>query len=82
MSMKTIVVNAQALSQLLDAVTGPPHLIAELQATTGPRPMIGEDNPICILADEWNAAAEEYNKQEAGKRGLVHLGDTIREDPA
>lgn len=49
-----IAVDAEALRQLLQAVTGPPHYIRELQAISGlPYGMGGEKNPINILNDEY-----------------------------
>lgn len=51
-----IAVSAKALRQLLTAVVGPPHYILELLATRGP--LVGEDNPINILIDEYNAWAK------------------------
>lgn len=59
--MKTITVNADALRQVLQALVGPGHLIRELQATRGP--IVGKDNPINLLIEEYNAAAEKHNSE-------------------
>lgn len=53
--MKTVTVNADALRQVLQALNGPSHHIAELQSTRNP---IFKDNPINILIDEFNAAIQ------------------------
>jgi hypothetical protein len=50
--MEKIEVSLEPLVRLLGAVSGPPHLIRELQATRGP--LVGDDNPINILIDEYN----------------------------
>jgi len=51
-----IVVDRKALKQVLSALSGPPHLIRELQATRTPG-IIGHDNPINILIEEFNNAS-------------------------
>jgi hypothetical protein len=60
--METVTVSAKALSQLLDALSGPPHHIRELQMTRGP--LVGDDNPINILIAEWNQNVEAYNAKQ------------------
>lgn len=47
----TITVNAAALRQVLQALTGPPHLIRELQVTRG---ILFHNNPIDQLVREFN----------------------------
>lgn len=54
MNDERILVSADALKQLLAALNGPPHYICELQVTRGPLPLIGNDNPINILIDNYN----------------------------
>ena len=53
--MKTITVDAQALRRILQALTGPPHLIRELQATRGIAELTGDD-PIGTLVKQYNEA--------------------------
>jgi hypothetical protein len=68
MSMEKVTVSAAALRQVLNALNGPGHYIRELQVTRGP--LIGDDNPINILCDEYNAAVEAHNEAQkvgAGK---------------
>jgi hypothetical protein len=48
-------VDAKALRQLLEAVTGPGHHIRELQATRSLH-ALGYPNPIDTLLDSFNAA--------------------------
>ena len=57
--MKTVTVSADALVQLLQAVTGPAHHIRELQVTR----VIDETNPINVLISEYNAAVVVYNEE-------------------
>jgi hypothetical protein len=57
--MEKVTVNAKALRQVLNALNGPPHYIRELQVTRGP--MVGDDNPINILVNEYNQAVERHN---------------------
>lgn len=54
--MKTVSVSAPALRELLEALSGPGHLIRELQMLRGP--LVGKDNPINILVAEFNASVE------------------------
>lgn len=63
--MKTVTVNADALRQVLQALNGPSHYIRELQVTRGP--LVGDDNPINILIEEYNAAANAWNAQHEEK---------------
>lgn len=58
--METLTVNAKALHQVLRALLGPPHHIAELQATRVLHKLTG-DNPIEILVAQYNAALEHAN---------------------
>ena len=53
--METIEVNADALSQLLQAVCGPNNYIRELQVTR----RIDPNNPIDVLLAEYEAAKGE-----------------------
>ncbi|WP_442596371.1 hypothetical protein ACSBPU_05750 [Parapusillimonas sp. JC17] len=57
--MKTVTVPADALHQVLVALTGPPHLIHELQATRPLHELTG-DNPIEILLEQFNKAAQSH----------------------
>jgi hypothetical protein len=50
-----VAVDAKALRQLLEAVTGPGHHIRELQATRSLH-ALGHPNPIDTLIDSYNAA--------------------------
>ena len=59
--MNTVLVSADALKQLLQAVSGPSYHIRELQATRG----IDESNPINVLTSEYSAAAEVYNEENS-----------------
>lgn len=61
--METVTVNAKALSALLDALNGPSHYIRELQATRGP--LVGDNNPINVLIDDWNRNVESFNNNKA-----------------
>lgn len=56
--MKTVTVDADALRQVLQALNGPGHHIRELQAIRG----LG-DSPIDKLVEDYNKAAEEFNRQ-------------------
>jgi hypothetical protein len=68
-------VSAAALLEVLLALNGPDHYIRELQATRGP--LIGDDNPINILCDEYNAAVEAHNEaQKAGAASPAQGGTT------
>ena len=58
MSDETIPVNADALYQLLQALTGPAHLMRELQVTRN----IPGDNPINTLVREYNAYVTATSK--------------------
>ena len=58
--MRRIEVDARALKQVLLALTGPPHLIRELQAVVN----LG-DSPIAKLVDEYNTALEEHKKEKS-----------------
>ncbi len=58
--MKTVTVDAVALHRVLQALIGPSHHIAELQATRGLHQLTG-DNPIEILIKQYSDALEEYN---------------------
>jgi hypothetical protein len=50
-----IIVDAVALRQVLEAITGPSHHIRELQATRSLH-ALGHPNPIDTLIDSFNAA--------------------------
>ena len=56
-----IMINADALRQVLEALNGPGHLIRELQYTRNMP--IGKPNPIDVLIGDYNQCAEAYNKQ-------------------
>lgn len=56
--MNTVSVSADALRQVLAALTGPGHLIRELQATISISELTGRPNPIKVLINEFNAAVE------------------------
>jgi hypothetical protein len=58
--MKTATVNADNLRRVLEALNGPSHLIRELQATRGP--LVGDDNPINLLMEDYNKAATLHNR--------------------
>ena len=70
--MEKVTVSAAALRQVLNALNGPGHYIRELQVTRGP--LIGDENPINILCDEYNSAVKAHN--EAQKVGA---GETAPE---
>ena len=53
-----VIVDAEALRQLLTAVQGPGHLIREIQFTTDICAATGMDNPINTLIKEFNEQAE------------------------
>ncbi len=55
---ETIIVNKEALKEILIALVGEPHLIRELQATRG-LSVLGMDNPIDTLVHNWNDNLEE-----------------------
>ena len=55
-----ISVDAAALKQVLVALNGPGHFIRELQHTR--TPPVGDDNPINILTDQFNAWARANRK--------------------
>ena len=57
--MNTIMVDATALREVLEALNGAPHYIRELQATRGP--IFGESNPINLLCQQYNDAVDAYN---------------------
>lgn len=57
--MEKVTVSAEPLRRLLQALNGPAHHIRELQVTRGP--LVGHDNPINILVNEYNAAVEAHN---------------------
>lgn len=56
--MTKILVSAEPLRQLLNALNGPGHHIRELQALRGP--LVGDDNPINILVAEFNDHAGRF----------------------
>ncbi len=53
--MEKRAVSKDAIRRVLEALNGPDHLIRELQPTRGP--LVGDDNPINILVDEYNQQA-------------------------
>lgn len=55
--LKKIIVSEQPLRRVLEALSGPAHLIRELQATRGP--LVGDDNPINLLVGEYNKQLSE-----------------------
>ncbi len=57
--VKKVIVDAAALSELLRAVTGPGHLIRELQMLRGSpvEKITGIDTPITVLLNQFN---EQY----------------------
>lgn len=59
--MSEITVNMEALGRVLEALNGPWHLIRELQATRGP--LVGDDNPINILINEYNNYTKKSEKE-------------------
>ena len=60
--MRTITVSYNALRQVLVALTGPDHLIRELQYTRNP--LLGS-NPINTLIEEMNAAPVPTQPKDA-----------------
>lgn len=50
----TVAVDAAALRQVLDALTGPPHLIREMQVLASGT-LFAADSPITKLTDQYNA---------------------------
>ncbi len=69
-------ISSGPLRRVLEALNGPPHLIRELQATRGP--LVGDDNPINILVNEFN---EQIREQENGKKTKKSNGKN-RQGPA
>lgn len=64
MPTPTVTVDATALRSLLVALTGPAHLIRELQATVG-LPALGHPNPIKTVLDQFNTrAAKGWDQPE------------------
>lgn len=58
-----ISVDAEALRQLLQALSGPPHYIREIQVTRNIDGLLGEKkNPLNILVDEYNEWAKKTNE--------------------
>ncbi|HWK69999.1 MAG TPA: hypothetical protein VNS29_04075 [Burkholderiaceae bacterium] len=57
--METVTVDAKALRSVLAALTGPGHLIRELQVLRG----LGDamDSPIDLLISQYNKAVESHN---------------------
>jgi hypothetical protein len=55
-----IPVDSKALLSVLQALNGPGHLIRELQFTRGP--IVGDDNPINKLVEEFNAWVTAQNE--------------------
>lgn len=53
-SVVGVLVNPDALRQVILALCGPAHHIAELQMTRGLSKLIGCDNPIDILIENYN----------------------------
>lgn len=54
-----VLVTGSALREILEAVSGPGHLIRELQAI---RRLGG--SPLDVLADEYNAAVKQANADQ------------------
>jgi hypothetical protein len=50
-------VSAKALNEVLTALTGSPHTVHELRITRG---LIGYNNPIDQLIDEFNTEIKKY----------------------
>ncbi|MEW6647157.1 MAG: dATP/dGTP pyrophosphohydrolase domain-containing protein [Pseudomonadota bacterium] len=70
--MEQVTVNKYALHQVLDALTGPGHLIRELQITSRlAGPDIGFDDPI-------NTLISQYNEQAEGGRVVFDLVAHLR----
>ena len=63
--MKTVTVDAAALRKVLVALTGPGHLIRELQALRGFS--LAKDDPINTLIEDFNTAVDNWEKY-SGKR--------------
>ena len=59
--METVTVNATALRQVLQALTGPTHLIRELQVIRGLP--LSENDPVKTLMDDYNRAVRAFNTQ-------------------
>lgn len=64
--METITVNAKALRSLLNAVTGNPYEVRELQATRNP--LVDPENPINVLVGEFNAAVDKFNGEQSNEK--------------
>jgi hypothetical protein len=58
-------VDAAALRSVLVALNGHPHQIRELQFTRDIDDLVGERNPINVLLDDFNAAADATNAESA-----------------
>lgn len=54
--IRTVTVSAKPLREILEALTGPPHRIRELQFTRDVDTLVGKRNPINQLIDEYNGA--------------------------
>lgn len=52
---KQVLVDAEALKQVLQAFLGSPHLIRELQYTLQPEALF-PDNPVNVLLRDWVVA--------------------------
>lgn len=63
--METVTVDAKALRQVLQALIGPSHHIAEMQATRGLHALTG-DNPIELLVEQYAAAVDKHNAAQQG----------------
>lgn len=57
----TVTVNREALYQVLFALSGPGHLIRELQVTRG---LPGATNPIDVLCRQYNDFIEQASKKQ------------------
>lgn len=66
-----VTVNADALRQVLVALTGPGHLIRELQFTRD-NPPIMTGNPIDTLIRDYNAWAKERRDQKEDGGEYAH----------
>jgi len=62
--MKTVEVDAKALSSVLTALIGPSYLIRELIVVSN---LPGGDNAINLLVTQYNKAVEVYNLEEKEK---------------
>lgn len=54
-------VSAEALREVLVALSGPPHLVRELQVLANSA--LFPDSPINVLLREFNEFAESHNKE-------------------